>query len=229
MRIHRFETDIRSIILDAAEKLIERYGYKKTTMEDIAREAGTGKGTLYLHFRNKEELAFSILDRETAKVHAKLEAIARSSDCPVNRVRTMLCVRVMERFDSAQKYAQSLDDLLSTLRVELLQRRSQYIEKEARIIAMAIEDGIKDGSIKCQDAYRTSQLLLTATSSLLPHNLSPKELGGREDILSKTIQIVDLMFLGLLSEFQRKNYKSNSSAETILANYSMQNDTKTVE
>jgi AcrR family transcriptional regulator len=195
-------------------------------MEDIAREAGTGKGTLYLHFKNKEELAFSILDRETAKVHAKLESIARSSDCPVNRVKAMLFVRVMERFDSAQKYAQSLDDLLSTLRVELLQRRAQYIEKEARIIAIAIEDGIKDGSIECQDSYRTAQLLLMATSSLLPHNLSPKELGGREDILSKTIQIVDLMFLGLLSECQRKNYQSNSSPEMMLSYNPMQNDTK---
>lgn len=229
MRSHRFETDISSVILDAAEKLVEKYGYKKTTMEDIAREAGTGKGTLYLHFKNKEELAFSILDRETAKVHSKLTGIARSSACPVDRVRAMLIVRVMERFDSVQRYAQSLDDLFSTLRVELLHRRSQYIEEEARIISMAMEEGIRDGSIECKDAYHTSQLLLMATSSLLPYNLSSKELGGREDILSKTIQIVDLMFLGLLTERKRKNQPSNSFTEMVLANYLPNQDTKPVD
>jgi len=38
-------------ILDAASTLILRYGYHKTTIDDIAREAGVGKGTLYLHLR----------------------------------------------------------------------------------------------------------------------------------------------------------------------------------
>ena len=46
----------RDRILDAAERLLARFGYKKTTMEDIAREAGLGKRTLYLHFASKEAL-----------------------------------------------------------------------------------------------------------------------------------------------------------------------------
>ncbi len=43
-------------ILDAAATLLVRWGYRKTTIDDVAREAGVGKGTIYLHWRDKNEL-----------------------------------------------------------------------------------------------------------------------------------------------------------------------------
>ncbi len=51
-------------ILDAASTLILRSGYHKTTIEDIAREAGVGKGTLYLHWTTREALFTSLILRE---------------------------------------------------------------------------------------------------------------------------------------------------------------------
>jgi AcrR family transcriptional regulator len=43
-------------ILDAATRLLLRWGYRKTTIDDVAREAGVGKGTIYLHWKDKNEL-----------------------------------------------------------------------------------------------------------------------------------------------------------------------------
>lgn len=43
-------------ILDAAATLLVRWGYRKTTIDDVAREAGVGKGTIYLHWKDKSEL-----------------------------------------------------------------------------------------------------------------------------------------------------------------------------
>ncbi len=43
-------------ILDAAAALLVRWGYRKTTIDDVAREAGVGKGTIYLHWKDKSEL-----------------------------------------------------------------------------------------------------------------------------------------------------------------------------
>ncbi|MBY6275247.1 MAG: TetR/AcrR family transcriptional regulator, partial [Symbiobacterium thermophilum] len=51
-------------ILDAAAALVERYGYSRTTMDDVAREAGVAKGTLYLHWNTREELFGAVLRRE---------------------------------------------------------------------------------------------------------------------------------------------------------------------
>lgn len=51
-------------ILDAAVRLIAHYGYDKTTVSDIAREAGVSKGAIYLHFDSKEALFEALLERE---------------------------------------------------------------------------------------------------------------------------------------------------------------------
>jgi TetR/AcrR family acrAB operon transcriptional repressor len=51
-------------ILDAAAELIVHYGYDKTTVSDIAREAGISKGAIYLHFAGKDHLFEALLVRE---------------------------------------------------------------------------------------------------------------------------------------------------------------------
>jgi TetR/AcrR family acrAB operon transcriptional repressor len=51
-------------ILDAAARLIMHYGYDKTTVSDIAQEAGISKGAIYLHFDSKEALFEALLWRE---------------------------------------------------------------------------------------------------------------------------------------------------------------------
>ncbi|MBZ0294334.1 MAG: TetR/AcrR family transcriptional regulator [Anaerolineae bacterium] len=51
-------------ILDAASRLILHYGYDKTTVSDIAREAGVSKGAIYLHYDSKETLFEALLRRE---------------------------------------------------------------------------------------------------------------------------------------------------------------------
>src|SRR6266568_3774591 len=54
------ESDERKLreerILDAATTLLVRWGYRKTTLDDVAREAGVGKGTIYLHWKDKNDL-----------------------------------------------------------------------------------------------------------------------------------------------------------------------------
>src|SRR5215467_5688451 len=60
-------------ILDAATTLILRYGYHKTTIEDIAREAGIGKGTLYLHWNTREALFAALMLREKVAMAADIQ------------------------------------------------------------------------------------------------------------------------------------------------------------
>ncbi len=43
-------------LLDVATRLLVRWGYRKTTIDDVAREAGVGKGTIYLHWKDKNDL-----------------------------------------------------------------------------------------------------------------------------------------------------------------------------
>jgi AcrR family transcriptional regulator len=59
-------------ILDAASALIQRWGYNKTTIDDIARQAGVAKGTIYLHWKTREQLFSALLTREKLEMGAEI-------------------------------------------------------------------------------------------------------------------------------------------------------------
>lgn len=67
-------------ILDAAARLIAHYGYDKTTVSDIAKEAGVSKGAVYLHFKSKDDLFEVLILRESHKVME--EVVQRSENDP---------------------------------------------------------------------------------------------------------------------------------------------------
>jgi len=187
----------RDAILDATDRLLTRFGYKKMTIDDLAAEVGIGKGSIYLHFESKEEIALSHVDRIVERLKRKLEEIA-SSDAPTpERVCEMLIERVLFRFDSVQHYTQSLNEMLSVLRPRLLERRKKYFNEEAGIIADVIREGQEKGDMVQGDPLDISLTLLSATNSLLPYSLSAYELGERNELKERTTKIADLLVKGL--------------------------------
>jgi AcrR family transcriptional regulator len=190
--------EMRDAILDATDRLLARYGYRKMTVEDIAREVGIGKGSVYLHFASKEEIVLSRVDRLVERLKERLRALARSDADAATRLRLMLLDRVLYRFDSVQHYTQSLNDLLAALRPGLLSRRARYFDEEAQVFAEVLGEGRDRGEFEFADALTTAYALLDATNSLLPYSLSTTELGEREEVKERTTQIADLLLHGLL-------------------------------
>jgi len=197
MRTTTLRAEVRESILDATDRLLSRYGYKKMTIDDLAQEVGIGKGTIYLHFSSKEEVALSHIDRIIERLKERLRAIAQEDAHPAERLRRMLIERVVFRFDSVQHYTQSLNDLLSALRSRLLARRQRYFAEEAEIFAEVLAEGKKLKMFDVQDAIVTAELFLMATNSLLPYSLSTSELGERRDIEDKVSRLADLLLAGV--------------------------------
>src|SRR5712692_7220763 len=71
------ESDERKLreerILDAATTLLVRWGYRKTTIDDVAHEAGVGKGTIYLHWKDKNELFRAAIWREQQRYSEEIQ------------------------------------------------------------------------------------------------------------------------------------------------------------
>lgn len=61
----------REQIMRAAETVFERYGLSKTTMDDIGREAGVSRPTVYRYFRDRDSLISAIIERRSRKLFAK--------------------------------------------------------------------------------------------------------------------------------------------------------------
>jgi AcrR family transcriptional regulator len=98
--------NIKDSILDAADRLLARHGYRKMTIEDLAREVGIGKGTVYLYFPSKEAIVLSYVDRIFNRLLENLRKIAAKETEISYRIKEMLIARVQLFFDYRQYYAE---------------------------------------------------------------------------------------------------------------------------
>jgi AcrR family transcriptional regulator len=187
------------LILEAADRLLARYGYRKMTIDDLAREAGIGKGTVYLHFRSKEDVVLSHMDRIVDRVMARLREIAASDAPPAAKLSEMLVARVMVRFDGVQHYTESISEVLRDLRTPMLQRREGYFEEEAKVLSGVLREGQRAGAFRRHEALATARTLILASNSLLPFSLSTQELGKRREVEQAASRIADLVLEGLLA------------------------------
>jgi AcrR family transcriptional regulator len=71
-------------ILDAAARLLLRHGHDRTTIGDVAREAGVAKGSVYAHWRSRDELFVALLRREQAAVLTRVRDRLRSAGRPAD-------------------------------------------------------------------------------------------------------------------------------------------------
>ncbi|HZF06129.1 MAG TPA: TetR family transcriptional regulator C-terminal domain-containing protein [Patescibacteria group bacterium] len=90
----------RDAILAAALRLMHVHGYHATSLDDVLRESGVGKGNFYYHFRSKEELGYAILDQIVAAfVERTLQpCFADPTGAPLAQIRCFL-----DRLEQAQR------------------------------------------------------------------------------------------------------------------------------
>lgn len=189
--------EVRDAILDAADRRLARFGYKKMTVDELASDAGIGKGTVYLHFTSKEEVVLSHVDRLVDRLCAQLEEIAQNGEPAGARLKAMLVERVIFRLQAVQHYTESLTDVLAAIRPALVERRARHFDREAQIFARVLADGRRTGELDVPRAPETARALVEATNALLPYSISPQEIGDLKDVQRRASTIAELLVRGL--------------------------------
>jgi AcrR family transcriptional regulator len=189
--------ELRHRVLDAADRLLARFGYRKMTVDDIAAEAGIGKGSVYLAFASKEEVALSCIDRMVDQLLDDLRAIASESRPHLERLRAMLVLRVMRRVDYARTHAGSMDAMLAAVRPAFLARRQRHFAAEAEVLSALLETARQAGAARAVEARSAAATLVTATNALLPYSLSVAELGRPAEIERRTRALAELLVQGI--------------------------------
>jgi AcrR family transcriptional regulator len=80
----------RAAIMDAALRVFGQYGYRRTAMDDIAREAGIAKGTIYLSFASKEEVFQALSTRLAQRMLAGAETARHRPGTTAGKLTAML-------------------------------------------------------------------------------------------------------------------------------------------
>lgn len=183
----------QSHILEAAGTLFEQYGYRKTTIEEIAQEAKIGKGTVYLYFKSKEEIGMAWLATLHSHIYEELELIAKSDISPDKKIYEMLLKRIDLRFEVFTRHRRSMDEALSTLKELCRVRREDFHRREAALIADVIRDGIEKGEMIASDPDVVGGSMVLATNALLPYSMSPQQLGDYGTVMTRADNLVSLL------------------------------------
>ncbi len=189
--------DVRETVMEATDRLFQRYGYRKTTVEDIAQEARISRATFYLYFRSKEEVALAWLDRYYERLHEAMRSIGGREGAPGARIREMLTLRVRFGLDSAERYSQSIDDLFAGLRAELLAKRAYHQDSEARIVSNVLAEGAARGEFEVPDPDNVARAMVLAMNALLPFNLSDAQRADRAGVEAMARSLADLLLRGV--------------------------------
>jgi AcrR family transcriptional regulator len=116
----------RSAIMEVAAKLFGKYGFHKTSMDEIAKIARKAKGSLYYHFKNKEELFTAVVDAELENLKALLLLIVNDDTLAADQKMKQYLLKRMEVLNASANYQETLTadfferfDFLSQLRTNL--------------------------------------------------------------------------------------------------------------
>jgi TetR/AcrR family fatty acid metabolism transcriptional regulator len=143
----RPRSDKRTRIVDAAIEVFAAKGFHSARISDIARLAGVADGTIYLYFRNKEDLLLSIFEEKMELLIVELKSALEGVEEPRERLR--VCAR--QHFIQLEKYPA----LAQVLQVELRQShkflreyRPEKLWEYLAIFEGIIRDGQKHGSFR---------------------------------------------------------------------------------
>ena len=189
------KSEVRAQIVDVARKIFTRYGFRKTTMEDIAEATRKGKSTIYYYFPGKEEIFKAVVEKEAGELKIRLNKAMRADAPPLDKLKAYILfrlhhVRTVENFYSALN-----EDSLSHLDF-ILDIRLNFEKDELSLLREILEEGMKDGSFQLSSSEIGAIAISTMMKGLeLPLFLSDDHKTDRVELLDNLIHV---LFYGII-------------------------------
>ncbi|MBN2891752.1 MAG: TetR/AcrR family transcriptional regulator [Bacteroidales bacterium] len=142
--------EIRQEILKVAQRIFSHYGFGKTTMELIAKEAGKGKSTLYYYFKSKEEIYASVIENEGNFIQNELLKIINSA----GDTKTIFRKYSLKRFELAKivvNYFNVVKDEYLTHYNIIQKYRKKHDEFELMAIKQILLKGISNNELNLNE------------------------------------------------------------------------------
>lgn len=159
MRIVKEAQERKNEILDVAERLFCSKGFDNTSTNDILNEIGIARGTLYYHFKSKEDILDAMIERLTNQIVAKAATIALDNSIPVleRLTRTILSLNVdNELGDMIMEQVHRPQNALLHQKLE-----KRLLGQVNKLITTIAEDGIRQGIMHTEYPAEAIEMIMT--------------------------------------------------------------------
>lgn len=157
MRIVKEAGERKNEILDVAGRLFAKKGYDSTSTNDILEEIGIARGTLYYHFKSKEDILDAMIDRMMGQMLVQAKALAGQKEIPVQRRLTMIIQALQIRGGPGDEIMEQIHKPQNALMHQKIQNR--LLTELNPLLTGLIEEGIAQGI--CQTDYPSEVVEMT--------------------------------------------------------------------
>ncbi|MEX3745606.1 MULTISPECIES: TetR/AcrR family transcriptional regulator [Lysinibacillus] len=159
----------RNEILDAANELFGQKGFDGTSTNDILEKVGIARGTLYYHFKSKEDIMDALIERYNAQILGAAKAIAADKSIPVNE----RIVRVVMALNISDGNGKEIIDHIHKPQNALMHRKIQkvIINGLPPILTEIIREGIEQGLFNTPYPYECMEMVVAYTNTVFDDDL----------------------------------------------------------
>jgi len=155
------DMDRRTEIIEAARQSFTLFGYKATTMDQIAKLAKVGKGTIYTFFKNKDVLFEHIALQMVAEMKREAEAVI-DHDLPFTKNAHHVLMKILEFREMHKLYAKLIEEEKSMNTPEVHTMMTKIEDALLSFLEERIEYAVSKGEVVANDTRLVAYLLLKA-------------------------------------------------------------------
>ena len=187
--------EVRMKIIEIARNIFTHFGFKKTTMEEIAIATSKGKSSIYYYFNSKEAIFKAVVEKEADELKEELRISILTIDDPIERLKVYISVRMRKLKKLTNFYTALKSDYLSHL--EFIEEiRKSYDKDEVKVVAGIIQDGIERGKFSIEDPQLSAIAIVTAMKGLEIPLFINKEHANFENRLNN---LINFLFYGIVT------------------------------
>ncbi len=188
--------EFRKKIVLTSGQIFSRFGFKKTTMDEIAKALKIGKSSIYYYFISKEEIFEAVVLNEANILRNELTAAIKSVESPLEKMKIYVFVR-MKSFEKLSNYYNAIFDK-NLDHFEFIERiREKYDREELAMLRLILYHGARKKVFNVTNSEYTALAIQTTLKGLeVPLFWKKKEL----NIESRLNAILDVLFYGIVKK-----------------------------
>lgn len=159
------EIHVKSLIVESAANFFSKFGFNKTTMDEIARHIHKAKGVLYYYFKSKEELFNEVLKQELGKVKIELSQITSGDSDSLLMLNEYLLTRLRLLYKALNYH--------ETLKADFFEKyhfvndvRVDFVDFERSQISIILSKGKAEGYFDFKDLNSAVNVIVMVMSSI---------------------------------------------------------------
>jgi AcrR family transcriptional regulator len=180
-------------ILAVAARMFGKYGFQKTTVDEIARNAHKAKGSVYYYFKSKEDLFLAVVLQEIQVLKTGLTRVIVDSQDATGMIRNYMLNRMVLMKDAVNYHESLKADFVADFSF-LNDCREDFTRFEIGLMKAILDRGVRENRFQIKDSQATAQVIILAIKAMEIPFYHHHKIAEYEHTI---VELVDILIKGL--------------------------------